>query len=193
MEHTKRIEQRIHSEAGMVSVLHEGGHVVKSNAALKIVNAGYLRKGRHYTVHAPARNSSQPNIDFLRPGDDCDDFRERLLPYAVPSSCRIEVLADMKRVATDCRRNFGAAPDPVSAIFAALLALCPDATAAELRAVLDAAELELHAKLGRLGWDYERVGVTSEIESWRELAKGRIYDLGWARGNIDQVVAQQKA
>jgi len=49
--------------------------------------------------------------------------------------------------------------------------------------VLAAAENDLYAKLDRLGGCQQKVvGVSEEIETWLELAKGRIHDLGWGQG-----------
>jgi hypothetical protein len=52
--------------------------------------------------------------------------------------------------------------------------------------VLTAAEVELHAKIGRLGgWQGDVLGTTEEIETWLELAKGQLHDLNWARTNVE--------
>src|SRR5215204_2789242 len=50
------------------------------------------------------------------PEIECEAARVELLPYEVPPSCRIEVLADMKRVATDCRRELNPFVSPWVAI-----------------------------------------------------------------------------
>jgi hypothetical protein len=85
----------------------------------------------------------------------------------------------MKRVAADCRREFGLADYPAGAILDALREICPDATKAEINAVLKSAEAELWAKMERLGEQCsdDFVGFTREIETWLELAKGRCHDL----------------
>lgn len=112
---------------------------------------------------------------FLRsyPASQPYAARGKLLPYTLPPSFRVELLAD---VAADCRRNFGNTPGPIGAVREALKAVCPDATGAELRAVLVAAEDELLAKLDRLGgWHHnDQIGITDELEMWFELAMGRI-------------------
>jgi hypothetical protein len=186
MKNPKNTEQLIHSEAAMITLLCDGGYVAKSDAPLERVSEGWLWGDHYVKVYAPAPGNSEIDTGkFIQPCDDCDGFREKLLPYAVPPSCRIEVLADMKRVAMDCRRNFGLELDFVDAIFSALFSVCPDATGPELHAVLRAAELELHVKLGRFGWNEDCVGVTPEIETWRELAKGRTHELSEARVNVD--------
>jgi hypothetical protein len=87
----------------------------------------------------------------------------------------------MKRTATDCRRGFELTADPVGKILQALREICPDATAEELCAVLSSAEVELHAKIARLGgWHMDVLGATAEIETWLELAKRRLYNLNEA-------------
>jgi hypothetical protein len=44
----------------------------------------------------------------------CEGAQSYRLPsYQLPASCRIELLADMVRVAADCRRNFGATTAPL--------------------------------------------------------------------------------
>ena len=85
------VKDLIHSRAGIAALLdHEEQMLIalreaNSNVAQATVNRTFVKA------------CAEP---------DADAVRERLLPYVVPSSCRIEVLADMTRVATDCRRNF---------------------------------------------------------------------------------------
>ena len=113
-------------------------------------------------------------------GDDPD--------LTLPPKCRIELLADMRRVATDCRRGFGAAFDVVGEILAALLEVCPDATANEMKYAFTAAERELNAEVARLDrWRMGPGDLTIEKDVWVELAKGRLFDLNWGRGSIDDI------
>ena len=104
--------------------------------------------------------------------------------YQLPPSCRIELLAEMVRVAADCRRNYGGDADPVRSILRALREVCSDATNDELRIAVSAARAELYLKVIRLdGW--VRSGITAEIETWLEVAKGQIFDLEQACLNLE--------
>jgi hypothetical protein len=186
----------VHSDAAIETLLGDGKYLVNGKESLNFVAeersfTGDLLSvdelGATYGEGTSSGTKAHAATRFLKrcAGADIDAARERLLPYVVPQSFRIEVLADMKRVASDCRRNFSLAASPVDAIFQTLREVCPDATAAELRAVLTAAEVELHAKIARLGgWSFDALGVTDEIETWLELAKGRIHDLSCARTSV---------
>jgi hypothetical protein len=185
-----------HSDAGMATLLADGGYLISGHQPLNLTCDGHLAAGEIIKVYEPDTTgpqdcSTEPTGRALKrfvtpcPEEECDAARAQLEPYVLSQFCRIELLADMKRTATDCRSNFGGAADPVAAIFQALREICPDATAAELRTVLTAAEAELHVKVARLGgWKSPVLGVTPEIETWLELAKGRIHDLSWARTNV---------
>jgi hypothetical protein len=186
----------VHSDAAIETLLGDGKYLVNGDWSLNLASEERSSTGNLLSVDEPEATYGEGTSSgtrahaatrFVKPcaGGDIDAARERLLPYVVPQSCRIEVLADMKRVASDCRRNFGRAASPVDAILQALREVCPDATAAELQAVLTAAEVELHAKIARLGgWLFDALGVTDEIETWLELAKGRIHDLSCARTSV---------
>jgi hypothetical protein len=179
----------LHSDAGMVTLFGDGGYLVDRIERLEHVSSGWLYSGEILSVYAPKQTDRQgtstgiasnarPRFVKRCPDEEIDAARQRLLPYVVPQSCRIEVLADMKRTATDCRRGFELAADPVGKLLQALREICPDATAEELCAVLIAAEVELHAKIARLGgWHTDVVGATAEIETWLELAKNRLHNL----------------
>jgi hypothetical protein len=179
----------MHSDAGMVTLFGDGGFLINRMDRLEHVSSGSLYSGEILSVYAPKRvngqatctgmaSNARPRFVKRCPDEEIDAARQDLLPYAVPQSCRIEVLANIKRTATDCRRDFELAADPVGKILQALREICPDATAEELRAVLISAEAELHAKIVRLGgWHTDVVGATAEIETWLELAKKRLYNL----------------
>jgi hypothetical protein len=98
---------------------------------------------------------------------------------------KMELVADMKRAATDCDRDYYEhGDDSIGAILQALREIYPNATAEELLMALEAAEAELTEEVARLGgWD--RMGETPEIEAWLELAKIRTFDLGEARLNVE--------
>jgi hypothetical protein len=120
-----------------------------------------------------SKKSKKRTLEFLR--DEDPDLE-------LPQNRRFELVADMRRVACDCRRGFGAAADPVREILTALLTVCPDATAGELNYVLTAAGHELDAEIVRCdAWGLGSRDLTTEKGVWIELAKGRIFDLNWAR------------
>jgi hypothetical protein len=147
----------LHSDAGMVTLLGDGGFLVDRMDRLEHVSSGSVYSGEMLSVYAPKQMDRQgtsagmASIAQPRFVKRCPDTaRQRLLPYEVPQSCRIEILADMKRIATDCRRGFDLAADPVGAILQALREICSDATAEELCAVL--------THIPRIEWRFRALG-----------------------------------
>jgi hypothetical protein len=106
---------------------------------------------------------------------------------------KMELMADMKRALTDCRRNYySRGDDGIGAILQTLREIYPTATSEELLMVLEAAETELHEEVERLGgWptlDEEAAGrpdITPEVEAWCEQAKLRIFDLGETKLSVE--------
>lgn len=84
---------------------------------------------------------------------------------------RLELIADMKRAAMDCRFDFASAKSPVDAILEKLLSICPNATAHELKDVLADAYNELYHQITeRDCWQWRP--IASELGAWGEIAKG---------------------
>lgn len=101
------------------------------------------------------------------------------------SGRRIELQADMKRTAMDCRLEFAYTDDPAGSLVDALLDICPDATAAELRDVIKRAAKDLFAELKRLGcWRFGNE-TQSPLAAWAVRARGRITDLVTAYHAVD--------
>jgi hypothetical protein len=105
---------------------------------------------------------------------------------------KMQLMADMKRALTDCRRNYySRGDDRIGAILQTLRELYPSATSEELLMALEAAETELHEEVERLGgWSTleempERPCMTSAVEAWIEWAKLRIFDLGETKLSVE--------
>jgi hypothetical protein len=122
-------EASLHSAAAIAALLVDGGFLISGDQGPELMHAGCFDAVQTIEVYR-APEPVQPGkrfspiepapAQFVKPCNDCDAARAQLLPYNVPAACRIEVIADMVRLAADCRRNFGSADDPVGAILEAL-------------------------------------------------------------------------